>query len=69
VFSLKQETRIEESRTGVSAALALTRVSQVRSGMCVPHFSSSFPFTYLSRFSLSPPAPCKFTPRDPSHSP
>ena len=39
MFSLKRETKIGGSRTGVSAALALTRGSLVKIGTCVVNFS------------------------------
>ena len=47
MFSHKQETKIAASRTGVSAALALTPGNRARIGMCVFYFSLSFAFAHL----------------------
>ena len=69
MFSPKQETKIGESRIGVSVALALTRGSQVRSGMCVIDRSRYFAFAYLSSLSPSPPARYPFTLQHCHHSP
>lgn len=69
MFFLKRGTKIGESHTGVSAVLALTRVSQARSGTCVLDFPDISALTYPLSFSPSPPVHYLFTPRDRLRSP
>lgn len=65
---LKQETKIGESHTGVSAVPVLTPGIRVRIGMCVIYFSDFFTPTYSSYLSPSRPALHLFTLPDCRHS-